>query len=181
MNTCPIHTLSDADFELIFRLHYRPLCLYAVRLLDGRNEVAEDIVMDCLLKLWERTSRQGEGVKDVKFYLYASTHNACIDWLRQMHETVLLEDVPEEFTELQCQEASALAERHARLWTAIDTLPKRCREILLLSKRDGLTNAAIAQRLGISLKTVESQLTKAYKALRGRKADIYDFLWTVLA
>jgi RNA polymerase sigma-70 factor (ECF subfamily) len=59
------------------------------------------------------------------------------------------------------------SERDARLWQALDNLPDRCREIFLLSKRDGLSNAEIASELGISIKTVENQITKAYKALRG--------------
>lgn len=61
------------------------------------------------------------------------------------------------------------SERDARLWRIIDSLPDRCREIFLLSKRDGLSNAEIAEELGVSIKTVENQITKAYKRLRPGK------------
>ena len=58
------------------------------------------------------------------------------------------------------------AERDARIWAAIDKLPERCREIFLLSKRDGMSNEEIADELGLSVKTVKNQLTKAFSRLR---------------
>ena len=58
------------------------------------------------------------------------------------------------------------SERDAVLWTAIDALPERCRDIFLMSKRDGMSNAGIAAELGISVKTVENQMTKAFSRLR---------------
>ena len=49
---------------------------------------------------------------------------------------------------------------------AIEKLPKKCKEIFILSKRDGLTNQEISEILNISIKTVESQITIAFKQLR---------------
>ena len=84
----------------------------------------------------------------------------------------LTEDVPDEET----------VDRSfvwARLWTAIDTLPLKRREILLLSKRDGLSYAEIAARMGISENTVHNQLTKAMQTLRGSADQIFFnfFIW----
>ena len=59
------------------------------------------------------------------------------------------------------------SERDAALWRAIEALPERCRRVFLLSKRDGLSHAEIADEMGISVKTVENQITKAYSRLRG--------------
>jgi RNA polymerase sigma-70 factor (ECF subfamily) len=59
-----------------------------------------------------------------------------------------------------------LSQRDALLWRAVDALPERCREIFLMSKRDGMSGAEIAEELGISPKTVENQITKAYRSLR---------------
>ncbi len=53
--------------------------------------------------------------------------------------------------------------RDARIWKAIDELPEKCREIFLMSKRDGYSNEEIADELGISIKTVKNQMTKALK------------------
>ena len=49
---------------------------------------------------------------------------------------------------------------------SIEKLPKKCKEIFLLSKRDGFTNQEISEILSISIKTVESQITIAFKQLR---------------
>ena len=58
------------------------------------------------------------------------------------------------------------SERDAKLWKAIDNLPEKCREIFLLSKRDGLSHKEIASKMNISVKTVENQMTKAFFRLR---------------
>ena len=64
----------------------------------------------------------------------------------------------------------------------VDGLPSRCREVFLMSKRDGLSNVEIAAELGISVKTVENQMTKAFARLRsaltasGGKAFFLPFL-----
>ena len=67
----------------------------------------------------------------------------------------------------------------ARLWTAIDRLPAKRRQILLMSKRDGLSQAEIASRMGISESTVHNQLTKALRTLRDGADQIFFkiFLW----
>ena len=71
------------------------------------------------------------------------------------------------------------AERDARLWKAIDSMPPRRREIFLMSRRDGLTYAAIADELGLSVKTVENQIAKATASLRGNH-HINSFILTFL-
>ncbi len=56
--------------------------------------------------------------------------------------------------------------RDAKIWKAIDSLPEKCREVFLMSKRDGFSNQEIADELGISIKTVKNQMTKALSRLR---------------
>ena len=63
------------------------------------------------------------------------------------------------------------SQRDARVWKAIDELPERCREVFLLSKHDGLSNEEIAEELGISIKTVKNQMTKAFSRLREALSD----------
>lgn len=64
------------------------------------------------------------------------------------------------------EEAIDTSIRDARIWKAIDGLPEKCREIFLMSKRDGFSNQEIADELGISIKTVKNQMTKALSRLR---------------
>ena len=79
-----------------------------------------------------------------------------------------LANMPSDDTDLQEQ-----SEREARLWTEIDSLPTMCRRVFLMSKRDGKRNSDIAETLGISIKTVEAHMHKAYATLRGRAKAIY--------
>ena len=65
-----------------------------------------------------------------------------------------------------CEEIIDTSFRDAQIWKAIDELPEKCREIFLMSKRDGFSNAEIAEELGISIKTVKNQMTKAFARLR---------------
>jgi RNA polymerase sigma-70 factor (ECF subfamily) len=64
----------------------------------------------------------------------------------------------------------------ARLWTAIDALPDRCREVFLMAKRDGMTYREIAEELGISERTVEHQVSKALHLLRQQKSVFFRLL-----
>lgn len=153
---------EGTDISTLFRQHYRELCLYALHYVGGVEE-AEDIVMDCFLKFHGRQGR-GEHFASPKSYLYMMVRNACIDHVRRNGAAIVTSDLPD-IPDDNIDEAMTRSEQEARLWAAIDSLPKACRNVLLLSKRDGLKNKEIAERLCISIKTVEAHLTKAFKAL----------------
>lgn len=190
---------QNTDIEHLFRAHYHALCLYAAHYV-GDLATGEDIVMDCFVRLYERAASEdavdfhvaasssahiGSSVAHAKSYLFQMVRNASIDHMRRQSDGIAAEgalslesvgDVADTSAEEQ-QTLQERSEREARLWAAIDRLPKACRNILLLSKRDGLKNREIAETLGISLKTVEAQLTKAYSTLRGKAREIYLFFF----
>ena len=159
------------NIDLTFRTYYRPLCLYALHYLND-VEAAEDAVQDCFVRLLEAGARPD----NVRAWLYAAVRNRCIDQLRRARPTagdILPEDLAGVISDEEAQERS---QREAELWTAIDALPPRCREVLLLAKRDGLKYSEIAARMGITEKTVEHQMSKALRRLRGRAdAILYSF------
>ena len=70
-----------------------------------------------------------------------------------------------------------ICEREARLWKQIDKLPPACKNILLMCKRDNMKYQEIADKLGISVKTVEAQIGKAYSILRNKAKEIYMYLF----
>ena len=158
--------------DLIFRHYYRPLCLYALHYLKYLN-AAEDTVQDCFVRLLERADE----TDNYRAWLYTAVRNRCIDQLRRSKGTeadILPEDLEGTISDEEAQERSV---HEAELWAAIDALPPRCREIFLLSKRDGLSYSDISQRLGLSEKTVEHQISKALKRLRNQKEQFfYTFL-----
>ncbi len=151
--------MTGAEFDIFFRKMYLPLGMFALRILDDAQS-AEDIVEDAFIKAWQLIE-EGKEIADFKAYMYRMVRNACISHIRNRKEMVGLEFVPE-----ADEEAVDTSERDARIWKAIDELPEKCREIFLLSKRDGLSNEEIADQLGISIKTVKNQMTKAFARLR---------------
>ena len=151
--------MTTREFETYFRRLYLPLGMYAMRIVGDADD-AEDLVEEAFMKAWQRIEG-GLEVDNFKAFIYQAVRNGCISFLRGKRETEDIEEIPE-----MSDEAVDTSERDARIWRAIDSLPEKCREVFLMSKRDGLTNEEIAEEMGISIKTVKNQMTKAFSRLR---------------
>lgn len=163
------------EIDEAFRCYYKPLCLYAMHYLHD-IDLVEDVVQDCFAELWGRMNAE-KTVSSVKSYLYMMVRNSCLDTLKKDNQidfnsspSGLADIIPDE----EAEERSLI---EARLWTAIDSLPEKCREVFLLSKRDGLKYKEIADKLNISAKTVENQVAKAMKILKEGAIKIYNFFF----
>ncbi len=156
--------MYNRDFEKNFRRLYLPLGMYALRLC-GNTAQAEDIVQEAFMKLWAKIE-EGLEISDFKAYAYGAVRNEALHWLRDSGRR---EEAVDSLPEVSDDQIDT-SERDAALWRAIEALPERCRRVFLLSKRDGLSHAEIADEMGISVKTVENQITKAYSRLRGELA-----------
>ena len=162
--------MSDRNkIERLFKDNWDALCMFSLHFV-GDMDTAEDVVMDCFLKLSERIGH-GDEILTPKHYLYQMVRNGSLDKARHVGQTVQLTETSRTSEDLD--DVSERSVREARLWTAIDSLPPVRREVLLMSKRDGMHNDEISQTLGISVKTVEAHLYKAYKTLRGKAKEIY--------
>ena len=151
--------MNSSDFDKFFRSLYLPLGMFALRIVEDAD-TAEDLVVEAFTKTWQKLEG-GAAIDNFKAYMYRSVRNECISYIRNKKETIGLENVPD-ITE----EIVDTSERDARIWKAIDNLPPKCRQVFLLSKQDGLSNEEIANKLGISIKTVKNQMTKAFSRLR---------------
>lgn len=151
--------MTTKEFEILFRKLYLPLGMYALRIVDDAD-VAEDMVQDAFLNTWERLEG-GLEISNFKAFMYRSVRNECLSYLSSLKEKVGEEFIPE-----AGEDEIDTSFRDARIWKAIDELPEKCREIFLMSKRDGYSNEEIADELGISIKTVKNQMTKAFSRLR---------------
>ena len=156
--------MTIKEFEIFFRRLYLPLGMYALRIVDDAD-VAEDMVQEAFLNTWERLEG-GLEISNFKAFMYRSVRNECISYLSSLKEKVGEEFIPE-----AGEEEIDISFRDARIWKAIDELPEKCREIFLMSKRDGYSNEEIADELGISIKTVKNQMTKALSRLRESLSD----------
>lgn len=147
-----------------FRELYLPLGMYALRLVGDAAD-AEDVVEEAFAHAWQAIE-SGAEVGNFKAYMYRCVRNECIGFLRTRKERAALDDIPE-----VSDEAVDTSVRDAKIWRAVDALPEKCREVFLLSKRDGLSQEEIADELGISIKTVKNQMTKALSRLRETLSD----------
>lgn len=151
--------MTIKEFEYLFRQMYLPLGMYALRLV-GDADTSEDVVQNAFMKAWEAVE-SGREIENLRGYMYLAVRNECVSWLRGRKEFVGTEAIPD-----IDDETIDTSERDARIWKAIDSLPEKCRQVFLLSKRDGFSNEEIAEEMGISIKTVKNQLTKAFSRLR---------------
>lgn len=156
--------MTAREFEIAFRKLYLPLGMYALRFVDDAD-IAEDLEQDAFMKAWLYVG-SGNDVGNFTSFMYRTLRNECLKYLRDRRETLGEEYIPE-----ISEEEIDTSFRDARIWKAIDGLPEKCREVFLMSKRDGLTNEDIAEELGISIKTVKNQMTKAFSRLREALSD----------
>ena len=159
-------TLADNGIEILFKGLYRTLCLYALHYLEDMD-AAEDVVQDAFLAYWNR-SRDYAARSSPRAYLFTSVRNICIERIRKKApETVALDRIPVGYEEVITDgEAVSRSEVESRLWSAIDRLPAQRRQILLMSKRDGMKYTEIASELGLSAFTVRNQISRALASLR---------------
>ncbi len=156
--------IDSTSFRSEYEKLYMPLGMYALRIV-GNVDDAQDIVQGAFTAAWVKVAAGAE-IGNFKSYMYRAVHNAALSSLaRSGAEEALGDDNRPDVSE----EDIDTSERDAALWRAIDELPERCREVFLMSKRDGMSNAAIAEELDISIKTVENQITKAFAKLRGNE------------
>jgi RNA polymerase sigma-70 factor (ECF subfamily) len=161
---------DEGAFDSVFREHYPALVRSAEAMLH-RRDVAEEVVQDVMLALWQR--REMLVVEDsLRAYLFRATRNRSLNHLR--HATIERKAEPE-LSAADAPEPLAPAslvdeEIDAALRHAVNGLPPRCREVFELSRVHGLRYAEIASTLGISPKTVEAQMGKALRILRDRLA-----------
>lgn len=170
-----LQTETQINFEDLFRFNYRPLCLYALHYLQD-VDLAEDIVQESYTALWERL-HEGIHVLNRKSYLYMMVRNRCLDHLRKKGIPTESLKPYDTYGIIDDDDAQERSETEARLWTALESLPEKCREIFILSKRDGLKYEEIAEELGLSVNTVRNQISKALKVLKEGVHKIYMFFF----
>ncbi|MCW0484553.1 RNA polymerase sigma-70 factor [Gaoshiqia sediminis] len=158
-------------FTLLFEYYYTGLVVFADHHLHDM-ELAEDIVQSAFVRLWE--NRQAIKSPSVRYYLASAVKNNCIDLIRK-NETQRKYAQRLSFQETDHgQDFWAESELQQMIETAIGNLPQRCREIFILSRYEGLKSHEIAQKLQLSQRTVETQITNALKILR---KDLKDYLF----
>jgi RNA polymerase sigma-70 factor, ECF subfamily len=174
-------TRSDDEiaFELLFRKYYVRLCGFANKFIFDTDE-AEEIVQEVFLNIWNKRDHLKLG-DEIRPYLFKSVQNLCFNFIEHKKVindyysvlAIVYENRQEDFNSY---ESVLYAEFQKKVDEAIGTLPDQCRIIFQLSRMNGLKYAEIANKLGISVKTVETQMSRALFKLKNELKDYLSIL-----
>ncbi|MBK1441318.1 RNA polymerase sigma-70 factor [Parapedobacter sp. ISTM3] len=174
-----IHPRHERAFEEVFKANFKALHAYAYTVLQDES-VAEEIVQTVFLKLWENRERLTIHTS-LRAYLYKSVYHDSLNHLK--HKKVQRKYIAEAMMSYKQEESTVAAadkELYLQLHEALRQLPEKCRTVFQLSRFEELKYQEIADRLGISQKTVEAHMAKALRLLRLRLADFLPLLIIVL-
>jgi len=157
---------DEHALKLLLEEYHNYLVVVGLRYLRDRQRV-EDVIQDLFADLWNK----GENVEikcSVKSYLRGSVINKCLAIIRKESRIELVEEQDHNL-ESNSIPPDQLMDRD-NLQMAIDEivseLPDKCRQVFLLSRNEGKSHAEIAEKLGISKKTIENHISKALRELR---------------
>ena len=149
------------DFSELYLTYYSKLVRFAKEFVI-QEEDAENITQDVFIILWENRDFI-EHIDNMNAYLFRLVRNKCLDYLKhKVFEQRYVESVQTSY-EVDVVEDN---DTEILIRAAINSLPKRCRDIFLLSRVEGLKYKEISEQLGISVNTVECQMGIALKKLR---------------
>lgn len=166
---------EEPAFEMLFKLFYKQLLQYALVYVKHPH-IAEEIVHDSFLKIWEIRSTIDEN-QSLKAFLYRCVHNNSINYLNKvkvtnrlaeeygielLHRGELFQHDPNDryFEQLSNDDLIEKIKKN------IQELPSQCREIFMMCRIYGLTYNQIAEKLNISVNTVKTQLSRAMQKIR---------------
>jgi RNA polymerase sigma-70 factor (ECF subfamily) len=162
---------------MLFGSHFTGLCVFAQKYVKD-FETAKEIVQDAFISLWEKRETIDMD-RPVKSYLTMAIHNKCTNHLRNIRkfDPYILDlenllDVPE----YDGADSMVEIELKEKIESAIAQLPEKCREIFILNRYENLKYQEIADKLQISVKTVESQISKALQHMRISLAEYVTLL-----
>jgi RNA polymerase sigma-70 factor, ECF subfamily len=155
------------QFESLFRSSYVSLVRYARNLIKDHDD-AEEIVQDLFVRIWQDKEKLNIE-SSLNGYLFRSVHNRCLHYIE--HKKVVERHAEEmEYRQSESTESPSdilnyneLQEKVARI---LERLPERCGKIFTMSRFEGLKYSEIAEKLAVSVKTVEANMGRALKEFR---------------
>lgn len=170
---------DEETYISLFREYYVSLCSYSRRYV-GRKDIAEEIVSETFLKIWETR----ETIKintSVKAYLFQAVCNNSLNYLRKLKKEGFLDEhfqgtssenigfaiAPEEIEE----QSLTMENINEKIEEAVSTLPEQQQKAFRLKRFEGKKTKEVAEIMGLSVKTIEMHLSKATLNLRKKLKD----------
>ncbi|MCC6930237.1 MAG: RNA polymerase sigma-70 factor [Gemmatimonadaceae bacterium] len=163
---------DERALEELFRAYYAGMCAFVRRFVHA-PDIAEELVQDVFFKLWSKREALSD-IDALRTYLFRAARNTALNHLRRKKLENAWEEQEaargEPMTNAATDDDASTDEVSRAVNGAISRLPTRCREIFVMSREGNMTYAEIAGALGISIKTVETQMGRALKSLRASLA-----------
>lgn len=158
---------SEAAFKILFRRYFDDLLQFAAQRLNNR-ELAEELVMDLMLKLWQK-NEDAEEIQQLGQYLFRSIKNAVIShWRKKALETTSLEALSEsDVPSAPAADYQVACEETEKIYRdKLSHLSSQRRLVFILSREENLSNVEIAQATDLSVHTVKNHLKAALHYFR---------------
>jgi RNA polymerase sigma-70 factor (ECF subfamily) len=172
---------DETAYEELFMTYYARLVVFAKKLL-GDEDLSKEMVQDVFVMFYEK--REVLNIHtSLKSHLYQTVRNRCLNEIKR--NQIRREHHSGIFTEKKNQEAYfddkvQETELEARIFNVVQSLPAQCKRIFEMSRYEGINNGEIAEKLQLSKRTVETQISKALKILRKQLKDYVDTVLFVI-
>jgi RNA polymerase sigma-70 factor (ECF subfamily) len=154
-------------YKELFLLFQPSLLQFAISILKSK-EISEEVVSDVFIRIWEKR-QQLDKVENLTYYLFTAVRNRAITQLQDAKKkrSLSIDAQPIEFRSIYYDPEQTMisAETIRQIQEIIRELPPRCQLVFKLVKEDGLKYKEVADLLQLSVKTVESQMTLAFKKI----------------
>ncbi len=153
-------------FEQLFRKFRPGLVAFATSII-GRSNDAEELVHDVFIAIWNREANDLDP-NGIKSYLFTSVKNRCLNFIKKskLDVTDINDESPVFDANVNAHTSMVAKESEKRIHLLIDQLPKKCKQVFLMSRIYELSYKEIAEILEITPKTVENQISIALKFLK---------------
>ena len=160
--------MKRKEFKPFFESFYSSLCLFARKYVQN-SDVAADMAQEAFIKLWNG-KEAFDSENAMKGYLYMVTRNSCLNYIK--HHKVVSDYAAQNLEkELFFRDNILEEETYSEVHKAIEVLPSQGKRVVQMSMK-GIKNPEIALRLNISINTVKSVKSNAYRLLRLHLQDV---------
>lgn len=163
-------------FRQIFDALFSNLTKFSFSFVHSK-EAATEIVDELFVQLWVKRAKIMK-INDLRVYLYTATKNASLNYISKKAKQIALEP----YENLQVQMTDSVSpeqimitkEMLQKIKEAIDSLPPRCKLIFKFVREDGLSYSEVAEILGLSIKTIDSQMVIAVARIRAKLMNVIE-------
>jgi len=152
--------------------HYNQRLYGYAMTLTNNPAMSQDIIQNVFLRTWEKRKKIAINTS-LQNYLFKSVHNEFVNQYKKNRSTIILEQKYFDALEKSANSYDDISFGKAieKIMEEVQNLPPKCREVFVLSRKEGLTNIEISNYLDVSVKTVEAHVTKAFSILRKKLGD----------